>query len=38
MKVLIVGAGVAGLSMARLLEKQNNIDFTIIKKNPSASF
>jgi len=37
MKVLIVGAGIAGLSIARLLEKQENIDYTIIEKKDSLS-
>lgn len=37
MKILIVGAGIAGLSMARLLEKQKNIDYTIIEKKASLS-
>ncbi|MCJ8294096.1 MAG: FAD-dependent monooxygenase [Colwellia sp.] len=37
MKVLIVGAGIAGLSMARLLEKQENINYTIIEKKASMS-
>jgi 2-polyprenyl-6-methoxyphenol hydroxylase-like FAD-dependent oxidoreductase len=37
MKVLIVGAGIAGLSMARLSEKQKNIDYTIIEKKDSLS-
>ncbi|WP_281557983.1 FAD-dependent oxidoreductase [Thalassomonas sp. RHCl1] len=36
MKILIVGAGIAGLSMARLLQKQG-LDFTIIEKKPAAS-
>ncbi|NQY36248.1 MAG: FAD-dependent monooxygenase [Alteromonadaceae bacterium] len=36
MKVLIVGAGIAGLSMARLLKKQD-VDYKIIEKKPSAS-
>ena len=36
MKVLVVGAGIAGLSVARLLAKQD-VDFTIIEKSPSAS-
>jgi len=37
MKILIVGAGIAGLSIARLLEKQANIEFTIIEKKESMS-
>lgn len=37
MKVLIVGAGIAGLSIARLLEKQEHIDYTIIEKKDSMS-
>jgi len=37
MKVLIVGAGIAGLSIARLLEKQENINYTIIEKKDSMS-
>jgi len=37
MKILIVGAGIAGLSIARLLEKQENIDYTIIEKKASLS-
>jgi 2-polyprenyl-6-methoxyphenol hydroxylase-like FAD-dependent oxidoreductase len=37
MKVLIVGAGIAGLSIARLLEKQENIDYTLIEKKDSLS-
>lgn len=36
MKILIVGAGIAGLSIARLLEKQG-IEYTLIEKKPAAS-
>lgn len=37
MKVLIVGAGIAGLSIARLLASEKNIDYTIIEKKSAAS-